>query len=84
MNTVPKAIGSDTELGNFISGVDDFDGACADAARLLLRQFDGFDRGGWSGSFYWQHSQDWGRKFLPATGGCAYIDLNHLEVCTPE
>ena len=28
--------------------------------------------------------QDWGRKFLPQNGGCAYIDLNHLELCTPE
>ena len=28
--------------------------------------------------------QDWGRKFLPQNGGCAYIDLNHLEICTPE
>jgi proteasome accessory factor A len=28
--------------------------------------------------------QDWGRKFLPANGGCVYIDLNHLELCTPE
>ncbi|MFW6162290.1 MAG: proteasome accessory factor PafA2 family protein [Planctomycetota bacterium] len=28
--------------------------------------------------------QDWGRKFLPANGGCVYIDLDHLEVCLPE
>lgn len=28
--------------------------------------------------------QDWGRKFLSANGSCCYIDLNHLEVCTPE
>ena len=28
--------------------------------------------------------QDWGRKFLPANGGCAYIDLDHLELCLPE
>jgi hypothetical protein len=28
--------------------------------------------------------QDWGRKFLPANGGCAYIDLDHLELCVPE
>lgn len=28
--------------------------------------------------------QDWGRKYLPANGGCAYIDLNHLELCLPE
>jgi len=29
-------------------------------------------------------SQDWGRKFLALNGGCAYVDLNHLELCTPE
>lgn len=28
--------------------------------------------------------QDWGRKYLPSNGGCAYIDLNHLELCLPE
>jgi len=28
--------------------------------------------------------QDWGRKFLPANGGCAYIDMDHLELCLPE
>ena len=28
--------------------------------------------------------QDWGRKFLSANGGCAYIDLDHLELCVPE
>jgi proteasome accessory factor A len=28
--------------------------------------------------------QDWGRKFLRQNGGCAYIDLNHLELCIPE
>ena len=29
-------------------------------------------------------SRDWGRKFLPANGGCAYVDLDHLELCLPE
>jgi proteasome accessory factor A len=29
-------------------------------------------------------SQDWGRKFLPRNGGCAYIDMNHVELCIPE
>lgn len=28
--------------------------------------------------------QDWGRRFLVTNGGCAYIDLNHLEICLPE
>ncbi|MBD3163168.1 MAG: hypothetical protein GF328_13785 [Candidatus Latescibacteria bacterium] len=29
-------------------------------------------------------SRDWGRRYLPGNGGCAYIDLNHLELCIPE
>jgi len=33
------------------------------------------------GSF---NPQDQGRRFLPANGGCAYIDLGHLELCLPE
>jgi proteasome accessory factor A len=28
--------------------------------------------------------QDWRRTFLPGNGGCAYIDLDHLELCLPE
>jgi len=34
---------------------------------------------GWSGNV-----QDHGRKFLATNGGCAYIDLSHLEMCIPE
>ena len=29
-------------------------------------------------------SQDWNRRFLAANGGCAYVDLGHLELCVPE
>ena len=28
--------------------------------------------------------QDRGRRFLPTNGGCAYIDLDHLELALPE
>ena len=28
--------------------------------------------------------QDWGRKFLPSTGGSAYVDLDHIEMPLPE
>jgi proteasome accessory factor A len=34
-----------------------------------------------NGSLY--NAQDWARKFLN-NGGCAYIDLDHLELCIPE
>jgi hypothetical protein len=36
-----------------------------------------------AGSAY-SDPQDWGRKYLPANGGCIYIDLDHLELCLPE
>lgn len=169
---VPKLIGSDFELGNFILGGDETEQPAsalpgptgARAARILLRQIDGVsgasrpaNRGrpsssgdgsaasGWGGDSTrrWTYrsglyspargtrypargapravdresvtehdpsiadgrvqssyvppsaenhgdggeafdSQDWGRKFLPSNGACCYIDLNHLEVCTPE
>lgn len=35
-------------------------------------------------SGYGYNPQDWGRKYLSTNGGCAYIDLNHLELCLPE
>jgi hypothetical protein len=39
-------------------------------------------------AFYGAHhgsdSQDSGRQYLASNGGCAYIDLNHLELATPE
>jgi proteasome accessory factor A len=31
-----------------------------------------------------EDSQDVGRKFLRGNGGCAYIDLDHLELALPE
>ena len=31
----------------------------------------------------WCDPQDWGRKYL-VNGGCAYIDLDHLELASPE
>src|SRR5437016_1671118 len=37
-----------------------------------------------STSDYSYNSQDWGRKYLADNGGCAYIDLDHLELCIPE
>ena len=31
-----------------------------------------------------ENVQDRGRKFLPATGGCGYVDLDHIELPLPE
>jgi Pup amidohydrolase len=117
---VPKVIGADIELGNFILGLDRPGGTSHYASRALLAEIEGFPcerslQSGsnlqWSGQLgyrigpYGDHgsliegdgqgcardahgagnnAQDWGRKFLASTGGCAYIDLDHLEICTPE
>lgn len=35
-----------------------------------------------SGWFY--NPQDIARRFIPSNGGCAYIDLDHAELCLPE
>ena len=89
----PKLCGADVELGNFFAGLTRRNGTGYEASRALLREFEGVSNGAgksWSSSSYpgsayspGANSQDWGRKFL-ANGGCAYIDLNHLEVCVPE
>jgi hypothetical protein len=85
---VPKVLGADVELGNFIEGLDRPQGTGAMAARRLLREIDGVpaqaattaERRSVSAS----DPQDWGRRFLPSNGGCVYIDLDHLELAQPE
>jgi proteasome accessory factor A len=38
-----------------------------------------------SASSKWAYNiQDVGRRHLSSTGGCIYVDLDHLELCTPE
>jgi hypothetical protein len=92
---VPKLLGSDMELGNFVLGLEREGGTGAMASRALLREIEGLPLPdpGWAG--YWQNQsrwdqpigtnpQDWGRKYLPSNGGSFYIDLDHLECCTAE
>lgn len=153
---LPVVIGSDTEVGNFLTGRRIPAGRTGDlASRLLLEQVEGFGQrsqathgqcdcttcrarrenntgqghstgsaggglfgssatgstyggsyggsygssygggystmgygtGGYGGGHYGASSynpQDRGRKFLASNGGCIYIDLDHLELCTPE
>jgi len=40
--------------------------------------------GGWQVPAAAADPQDRGRRFLPTNGGCAYIDLDHLELALPE
>jgi proteasome accessory factor A len=114
---VPKIIGADMELGNFILGSDRPGGTSRHASRALLAEIEGYPRerslgssnhsrfeelslrghstslgfyGGNAGLVrddglgYGYDPQEWGRKFLASNGSCAYIDLDHLELCTPE
>ena len=91
--------GADIELGNFVLGMDHRFGTCYEASRALLREIHGLplaashsyscSSGSWQKKDERDHecasySQDWGRKYLPTNGGCAYIDLDHLELCIPE
>jgi len=99
---LPKIVGGDLELGNFVVGMSRAGGTGYEASHLLLREIAGVradggltpfvmhDRASPAGQFgsaaeYGPQStsQDSGRKYL-ANGGCAYIDLWHLEVCLPE
>jgi proteasome accessory factor A len=77
---VASAIGADIELGNFFVGAHGGTLTARAAAAALL---DGFDQASarWQGS---ATARDWGRRYLPATGGCVYIDSDHLEVALPE
>ena len=86
----PKLCGSDVEVGNFVlSQGGEVASALTtgpQASRALLAEVDGAgdeQQGYWSGQVYY-NAQDWGRKYLHSNGGCIYIDLNHLELCTPE
>ncbi|HEV8599740.1 MAG TPA: proteasome accessory factor PafA2 family protein [Gemmatimonadales bacterium] len=85
--TVPKLCGADVELGNFIAGVERPAGTGREASRALLRALasvtpvvgavpDAPSRP--------LNRMDWARLHLPANGGCAYLDLDHLELCLPE
>jgi len=100
-HAVPKLLGADIELGNFIEGTGHSrEGSGHRAAGLLLREIEGVPSGssptvcvyrhtGSEREYRWEQDegddpQDCGRRFLAGNGGCAYIDLGHLEVCTPE
>jgi proteasome accessory factor A len=76
---VPKIVGADVELSNFILNTGR-DGTGDVASRLLLAEIPGID----SGVGMPANSLDWGRKYLPTSGACVYIDSEHLEVALPE
>ncbi len=85
--TVAKLCGADVELGNFVAGVERPAGTGAEAARALLRALSTVTPVVGDFSEYPAmpvNPVDWARLHLAANGGCAYIDLDHLELCIPE
>ena len=101
---MPKLLGADVEVGNFLAGATRPGGTGPEASRALLREFEGVPARRWqtapaAAPRTWDvpyqgdsgdavrssvNLQDQGRKFLPGNGGCAYIDLDHLELALPE
>lgn len=106
--SIPKLVGADFELGNFILGLERREGTGPEASQALLREVDGIpaalfggaghaSNGGYGSTqsygygYQWSGSsggstnvQDRGRKFLKQNGSCIYVDLDHIELCTPE
>lgn len=95
----PKLCGADIELGNFVLGTEGGGRSGREASHALLAEIDGLAVGSaWrppaecagrigidlGTTIAGYNPQDWGRKFLASNGGCAYIDLDHLELCLPE
>lgn len=78
--SVPKIVGADIELSNFILGVSTDYGTGSAASKMLLAAIPGVE----SGYAEQGYALDWGRKYLPENGGCVYIDSDHLEVALPE
>jgi proteasome accessory factor A len=84
---VPKILGADVELGNFLLGIDTPGGTGFAASRVLLREIEGVPGRSTAPAEHSTSSEtaiDWGRRYLVTNGGCAYIDSDHLELALPE
>jgi Pup amidohydrolase len=77
---VPKVLGADVELANFILGLHTPGGSGPEASRRLLDAIPGIG----SRACATATAIDQGRKYLSSNGGCAYIDSDHLEVALCE
>jgi proteasome accessory factor A len=77
---VPKILGADVELSNFVLGMPAAEGTGRLASRRLLAAIPGISSGVVAGP----QGIDWGRKYLPSNGGCCYIDSDHLEIALSE
>lgn len=125
---VPKIIGYDGEVGNFISGLDRNGSTGKEASRAMIREIKGGSSrhrkffmncecadcerhreqlsrrhgsssnpsSGWHAAVLQafleeaaegdssRDPRDHNRRYLAETGGCVYIDLDHVELCLPE
>jgi proteasome accessory factor A len=86
---LPKILGADVELGNFLTGTSNLPpgGSGAEASRLLIQEIAGAriaTPSTGAGAARPANSRDMHRHFLATNGGCAYIDSDHLEIATPE
>jgi proteasome accessory factor A len=79
MESCIKLLGCDYELANALQTGRRLDGNPGEAARCLLDEIPGYPR-----ERGWGTRLEWGRRFLAATGGSAYIDSDHLEINAPE
>jgi proteasome accessory factor A len=84
---VPKLCGADIELGNFTLGRVHLDDSMREASQMVLSEIAAISgvRASVADTEDENESpRDRGRTFLRTNGGCAYIDLDHLELCLPE
>ncbi|MHC5109533.1 MAG: proteasome accessory factor PafA2 family protein [Planctomycetota bacterium] len=83
---VPKVVGCDTELANYVTGPGLPSNTCNLAAEAIVAEVDGVANrgaGAWNSGYASNNPQDRARHFL-RNGGCIYIDLAHTEICSPE
>src|SRR5687767_10302670 len=85
--SLPKLCGADVELGNFTLGRAHLDDSMREASQVVLSEIAaaaGVRASALDNVFDDDTAQDRARTFLRTNGGCAYIDLDHLELCLPE
>jgi proteasome accessory factor A len=84
---VPKLCGADVELGNFVLGGSDAGDSAREASQALLDEIGSLGAVPAARADVESRAhdpRDRSRLFLPENGACAYIDLDHLEICLPE
>src|ERR1051325_2516189 len=83
---LPKLLGADVELGNFVLGRAAYEDSMKEASEAVLAEIGAAAGARMTalGSGVAHDDQDRSRIFFRTNGGCVYIDLDHLELCLPE